>query len=83
MNPCKSKKKKVISKIQWQGRQNNHSYSKKGMWKYKGGVNPKQDQNPAGQALNPKAQPVASGCNPSYSGGRDQEDHRSKPAQGR
>jgi hypothetical protein len=24
---------------------------------------------------------VAHACNPSYSGGRDQEDHRSKPAQ--
>jgi hypothetical protein len=25
--------------------------------------------------------PVAHNCNPSYSGGRDQEDHSSKPAQ--
>jgi hypothetical protein len=25
--------------------------------------------------------PVAHACNPSYSGGRDQEDHSSKPAQ--
>jgi hypothetical protein len=26
--------------------------------------------------------PVAHACNPSYSGGRDQEDHGSKPARG-
>jgi hypothetical protein len=27
--------------------------------------------------------PVAHSCNPSYSGGRDQEDHSSKPALGK
>jgi hypothetical protein len=27
--------------------------------------------------------PVAHACNPSYSGGRDQEDHGSKPAPGK
>jgi hypothetical protein len=30
--------------------------------------------------INPSMQPVAHACNPSYSGGRDQEDHGWKPA---
>jgi hypothetical protein len=40
------------------------------------------------QLLNKKLKPVMSwvlvahACNPSYSGGRDQENHGSKPAQG-
>jgi hypothetical protein len=37
-------------------------------------------KNNAIPSIKNKGEPMAQACNPSYSGGRDQEDHNSKPA---